>query len=527
MIPVLDSRQMQVADRAAIASGVPSIELMENAARVLVDELVGRWREARRVIVLCGPGNNGGDGLAAARLLAVDGISAAVFTLRPPESYRGDAAANARRAQESGLELSPLSSRSTWRSLASSLASSDVVVDALFGTGLSRALEGDAARAVVAINSAARSVAAADLPSGLSADSGQLLGRCVRADLTVAFAAAKRCHVLPPAREHCGHVVVREIGIPAEILARQKTRLWISQAADVTAALPPRRPDSHKGDYGRLAILAGSRGKTGAAALAARGALRAGAGLVTVFCPASIELAVVAALPETMTRGLPDREGELVQEAAEVLADALSDFDAAAAGPGLGTSRGVRAVLRRLLRTRLPLVFDADALNAFAGDPRAFARRAPTILTPHPGEAGRLLGASTRQIQSDRLSAALELAKKSRAVVVLKGWGSLIATPGGRVTVNPTGSPLMATAGAGDVLTGAAGALLAGGLEPEKAAQAAAFLHGAAGELLERGLGDAGLLASELADALPRVRKELLAVSCQLSARGKNDEAQS
>lgn len=509
MIPVLDSRSMQAADRAAIASGTPSIELMENAAAALVEDLLAAWPRTRRVAVVCGPGNNGGDGLAAARRLAAEGISPLVFTLREPEMYRGDAAENATRAREAGIELVALSHPGALRGLARALAGCDVVIDALFGTGLSSRLEGDAARAIRAIGRAARPVLAADLPSGLSADTGELLGPCVRADRTVAFAAAKRCHVLPPARSFCGRVVVRDIGISAEILARGKTSLEITDPDDVAAVLTPRAANSHKGDYGRLAILAGSRGKTGAAALAARGALRAGAGLVTVFCPASIESAVVAALPEMMTRGLPDRDGELSKKAARVLAEDLLDFDAAAAGPGLGIGPGVLAVLRRLFQSRLPLVCDADALNAFAGEPRAFARRAPTILTPHPGEAARLLGISTARVQADRLGAATSLARESGAVVVLKGSGSLVAAPRGRVLVNPTGTPLMATAGAGDVLTGAVGALLAGGLLPEQAAMAATYLHGAAGERLEKELGDAGLLASELADAIPPARREL------------------
>ncbi|HKD11653.1 MAG TPA: NAD(P)H-hydrate dehydratase [Thermoanaerobaculia bacterium] len=507
MIPVLGSREMRSADRAAIRSGVPGITLMENAAAALAADLLAAWPEARRVAVVCGPGNNGGDGLAAARLLAAEGVSVFLFTLGPPERYRGDAAENAERALACGLKLSALGERGARRSLAEALAASDVVLDALFGTGLSRGLDGEAARAVAAINASRRPVIAADLPSGLSADEGRLLGPAVRADRTVAFAAAKPCHVLPPARDLCGRVAVRAIGVAPEILERRRARLHIAEASDVAAALAPRRADSHKGNYGRLAIVAGSRGKTGAAALAARGALRAGAGLVTVFCPASIEQTVVGALPEAMTRGLPDRDGRLAPEATDALREALEDFDAAAVGPGLGVSAAVRSVLQALLRSPLPLVCDADALNALA--PEAFARRGETVLTPHPGEAARLLSSTTRAIQADRLGAAIELARRSKSVVVLKGSGSLIARPRATIVVNPTGTPLMSTAGSGDVLTGALAALLAGGLEASIAAMAAVYLHGAAGDFLERTLGDAGLLASELADALPRARRNL------------------
>ncbi|HYB52956.1 MAG TPA: NAD(P)H-hydrate dehydratase, partial [Thermoanaerobaculia bacterium] len=264
---------------------------------------------------------------------------------------------------------------------------------------------------------------------------------------------------------------------------------------------------SHKGRFGRLAIVAGSRGKSGAAVLAARGALRAGAGLVTVFCPGSLQQGVVSSLPEAMTLGLPEEDGALAEEAARPALAALRSFDAAVVGPGLSTNRGTVAFLKRLLETPVPLVCDADALNAFAGRPGVFASR---ILTPHPGEAARLLGVSTREVQSDRMGAARRLARRSRATVLLKGAASLVAAEGARyLVVNPTGTPLMATAGSGDVLAGALGAFVAGGLGGPASALAAAWLHGAAGERLAHRLGDAGLLAGELADALPAVRRRL------------------
>ncbi len=503
---------MRAADRAAIRGGVPSALLMENAAASLVEELRRFLPGAQSAVAVCGPGNNGGDGLAAARLLAERGVSVAIFTLGDPDSYRGDAAVNASRARAAGLELLPLSRRDSASRFRRTLAGSGMVVDALFGTGLTRALSGAAARAVQAINAAGRPVVSADLPSGLSADSGDLLGLAVRASLTVAFAAAKPAHVFFPARGFCGRVVVRGIGIPKKTLLARAGPLSLAEARDVRASLPSRLSDSHKGDFGRLAVIAGSRGKAGAAVLTARGALRAGAGLVTVFCPASIESLVVSTLPEAMTRGLAEEDGALASGASGPLLEALEDFDAAVAGPGLGTARGTVRVIEKLIGAACPFVFDADALNAFAGRPGAFARRrAETILTPHPGEAGRLLATSSAAVQKDRLAAGTRLARRTRSVVILKGAGSLICAPSGRATVNPTGTPLMSTAGSGDVLAGAAGALLAGGLDPGRAAIAAAYLHGAAGELLSETLGDAGLLSGELADALPRARKALRA----------------
>jgi hydroxyethylthiazole kinase-like uncharacterized protein yjeF len=511
VIPVLDARQMRAADAAAIRGGVPSATLMENAARGVCD-LVGREFAAwRRIVVVSGPGNNGGDGLAAARLLDGIGFSVRVFTLGSPDAYRGDAAANAVRAREAGIALEPLARAGGPASLSRALGEADGVVDALFGTGLDRPLTGPAARTVAAINAAGRPVVAADVPSGLSSDTGEIRGKAVRAAATVAFAAPKVCHALPPARRLCGRLVVADIGIPAELLAGRGHRLFLATADAVRDLLPLRDLGAHKRDLGSIAVIAGSRGKIGAAVLAARGALRAGAGLVTVFCPASLETVIVAALPEAMTAGLAEEDGSLAAAAGADLVARLEDFDAAVLGPGLGTSPGAVVAIRTIvLGTRLPLVLDADGLNAFSGRPRALSRRrGPTVATPHPGEAGRLLGRSAHRVQSDRLRAAGVLARTTACCVLLKGEASLTAVPGGRVVVNPTGSPLLATAGSGDVLAGVIGALLAGGLRAEDAAAAAAWLHGAAGERLAHTLGDAGLLAAELADAVPRVRRSL------------------
>jgi ADP-dependent NAD(P)H-hydrate dehydratase / NAD(P)H-hydrate epimerase len=495
---------MRRADRAAIRAGVPSSRLMENAALALVNEASTAFPDWKSVVAVCGPGNNGGDGLAAARLLSGRGVRVAVFTLRDPDAYRGDAASNAERARAAGLELSSLAAARGPARLRQALRDADGVLDALFGTGLARPLQGLAARTVAAINQAGRPVASADVPSGLSSDQAELIGPSVRAWLTIAFAAPKRCHAFYPARERCGSIVVADIGIARRHLPAA-SKLQLFTAEDVRRLLPARKADSHKGDFGRVAIVAGSRGKSGAAILAARGALRAGAGLVTVFCPESVERWVVSALPEAMTQGLPEDGGAIGKEAAALL-DRLDDFDAVAAGPGLTTSPSTAGFLRELARTPLPLVCDADFLNAFSARSRVFAGR---VLTPHPGEAGRLLGVSTRQVQQDRLSSARELARRSRAVVLLKGAASLVATADGAVRVNPTGTPLLATAGSGDVLAGAIAALLARGLGPADAASAAAFLHGAAAEALSARLGDAGLLASELADALPAARKAM------------------
>jgi NAD(P)H-hydrate epimerase len=513
VIPVLDSKQMRAADRAAIRSGIPAVTLMENAARGIVDAIAGYFAGWRRIVVVCGPGNNGGDGLAAARLLARRGHSIRVFTLRDSDSYRGAAAVNAERARDAGLALESLAKERGVAALSKTVAEADGVVDALFGTGLDRPLEGLAARVVSAINAAGRPVVAADIPSGLFSDSSAVREPSIEANLTVAFAAPKICHAFPPARRRCGKLVVHDIGIRKGMLARKSHRLFLATGAAVRELLPARDRAGHKGDFGRVAVVAGSRGKAGAAVLAARGALRGGAGTVTVFCPASVAEIVVSALPEAMTEALPEEAGALAAEAGGELVRRLEAFDVAVVGPGVGTSDGTVAALHDVLAgLSNPVVLDADGLNAFAGDLRFIARRrAPTLLTPHPGEAARLLGSSSRAVQADRLKAARSLARRARCGVLLKGEATLMAAPDGRVVVNPTGTPLLATAGSGDVLAGLIGALVAGGLETCDAAAAAAWLHGAAGETLADRLGDAGLLAHEVADTVPVVRSALRA----------------
>ncbi len=502
---------MRAADAATIRNGTPSEELMENAAAAIVAAIAAAYPDWRRVAVVCGPGNNGGDGLAVARLLTGRGVRVTLFTLADPERYGGDPATNLARARAMGLSPVSLAARGGFSALSRALEDADGVVDALFGTGLARPLAGAARRAVRAISGAARPVVAADVPSGLASDSGAPPGESVRANLTVALGAPKPCHLLPPASDRCGRVVVADIGIPRGELERRARRFWLAEPGDVGTLLPPRPLDSHKGDFGRLAVIAGSRGKAGAAALAARGALRGGAGLVTVFCAGAIENSIVGALPEAMTFALPERDGALAEEGAPLLLRRLDDFDAAVLGPGLGTAAGTVKLLEAVLsRARIPVVVDADGLNAFANRPGFFARRAgATILTPHPGEAGRLLGLKVRDIQGDRLGAARGLARRARAVAVLKGAHTLVAAPTGEVAANPTGTPLLATAGSGDVLAGLVGALLAAGLAPREAAVAGAWLHGAAAERLAPSLGDAGLLAHEVADAVPRVRAAL------------------
>ena len=494
---ILTSAEMAAVDRAAQKKGkIPSLVLMERAAEGIVALAGDLFPGARRVAVLCGPGNNGGDGLAAARRLHARGIAPAIVLLAPPEKLRGDPLANWKAARERDIP---------WRAArdaAPALAEADLVIDAIFGTGLSRPLAGPARRLVEAANASGRPILAVDVPSGLSGDRGDVFGPAIRARATGAIAALKRCHVLYPARARCGEIAVVDIGIPDALLETRAHRFAIVGREEIAPLFPRRAPDAHKGDAGRVVVVAGSRGKAGAALLAALGALRAGAGLVTIACPESIERGFLARLPEAMTRPLPDEGGALAAGAAKALVPLLEDADAVAVGPGLGTGDGARRAVHAIVRSGVPALFDADALNAFAGRPEAFRRRAPAIVTPHPGEAGRLLGSPAAAVQADRPKAAAELARRTRAIAMLKGAGTICASPGGNLWLNPTGSPALAKGGTGDVLAGVGAALLAQGLEASDAAVAAAFVHGLAGEEAGAARGERGALASEVADAV-------------------------
>ena len=497
---ILTSAQMASVDRAAQRKEkIPSLFLMERAAEGIVALAADLFPGARRVAVLCGPGNNGGDGLAAARIFHARGIAATIVTLENPERFRGDALANWKAARERELPAVPA------RAGGRPIADADLLVDALFGTGLSRPLGGAARRLVEAANASGRPIVAVDVPSGLSGDRGDVFGPAIRARATGAIAALKYCHALYPARVLCGEIAIVDIGIP-EALIETRSHRFAMIARDAVAPLFPRRdPSAHKGDAGRVAIVAGSRGKAGAGMLAALGALRAGAGLVTIACPESIERGFLARLPEAMTLPLPEEDGALSRDAADALRPLLETCDAAAVGPGLGTGEGARRAVRAVMRSRVAALFDADALNAFAGNPEAFRRKAATVITPHPGEAARLLGSSAAAVQTDRPRNAAELARRSRSVAVLKGAGTITASPGGFLWLNPTGSPALAKGGSGDVLAGVGAAFLAQGLEAADAAVAAAFVHGLAGEAAGEERGERGTLASEVADAVAAV----------------------
>ncbi len=509
MLPVLDNDAMREADRHTISDlGVPGIVLMENAATGVVDALRERFPEARRVLILCGAGNNGGDGLAMARHLANGGVEVKVLLCADPGRLAGDAATNWRLVERfavprtvlEGDDLEPLE-----RALA---ARPDVVVDALLGTGLDRPLGGRLAEVVDRVAAAAIPIVAVDVPTGLNGASSDLPGPVLGADLTVTFAALKHCHVLPPACLECGEVVVVDIGIPPAVL-EGAARLWWLEPEDVAVQLPLRPADGHKGRFGHLLIVAGQTGRGGAVAMAGRAAVAAGAGLVTMAVPAPLVAVVDGACLEAMSHPLlATPEGALA--GGDPLAPLLERMSAVAIGPGMGTGDGARHTLDHVLDLwQGPLLLDADALNLLAGRPERLAHRPePAVLTPHPGELGRLLGATTAEVVEDRLAAAREAARRAAAVVVAKGHRTVVAAPDGEAWIIPVGDAHLGSGGSGDVLTGAIGGLLAQGLAPERAALVGCWLHGRAGELGGE-IWPAAVPASELPALLAEAWREL------------------
>jgi hydroxyethylthiazole kinase-like uncharacterized protein yjeF len=509
---ILTGEQMRRIDRRAIEEfDLPGIELMEAAGRGVADALLEDYPSLANVglVVLCGKGNNGGDGLVAARHLARRGVKPRVLLLAASDDLRGDAAANLGRARDAGLEVREVTDSESWENAASILEGSPVILDALLGTGVKGGARGLAAEVIEAVNRSGKIVASVDLPSGVDADLCEVAGVAVRADRTYTLCRPKLALILHPAAGHAGEWRVIPIGIPDAAVDAEAPELSWTDRAVAARLLPSRDISSHKGTYGHLLAVAGSRGKSGAAVLLARGALRCGVGLMTVATPASAQGRVAVQQAELMTEPLVESPaGNLARGAAEEALRFLADRDALAIGPGLGTEAETREAVERIVsRSKRPLVLDADGLNALSRDagPTTFEMRpsADWILTPHPGEAGRLLGRSTGEIQADRLGAARALAVASGAVVVLKGHRSLVASPEGRVAINSSGNPGMASGGTGDVLTGAVGAFLARGLTVWDAARLATFVHGDAGDDVARRRGVEGLIATDLIDAIP------------------------
>ncbi|MGH9787153.1 MAG: NAD(P)H-hydrate dehydratase [Candidatus Acidiferrales bacterium] len=520
---ILTAEEMRRADRLTTErTGVTFRQLMENAGRQVADFILNEVLTGdgpHAIAILCGKGNNGGDALVAARYLLQRGQQPRVYLLASASELKGDARANYDAFLEAGSAVQELVDAAAWERERASALDCEVLVDGLLGTGLSGPVKGLLAQVIADVNSRREyCVVAVDIPSGLPSDSGEPLGEAIRADATVTFTAPKRGLVFPPNCTSVGQLAVAPIGTPEALLA-EDAELWLNLITSRQfAGLPlARAVTAHKGDFGHVLLVAGSRGKTGAAALGGRAAMRMGAGLVTVATPAGGQSVVASMVPEIMTEALPDTDtGAISSHALDYgrFAKLLEGKTVLAMGPGLTThpetAQFVRAVLEQF---DLPLVLDADALNALVGQLDALRHRRSrrVVLTPHPGEMARLLGTTTAEVQRQRIEVAQKFARDFDVFVILKGHRSLVAAPDGQVWVSPTGNPGMASGGTGDVLTGMVAGALAQfrDVTPAEAACLAVFLHGFAGDLAAGIQGEQGLIASDVIEALPAAWRRL------------------
>lgn len=526
----LTAAEMREVDRLTTERyGIPSLELMESAGTRFFEFLRSSYGDvaASRASVLCGKGNNGGDGFVAARLLQEKGLEPTVWLFSRPDAVYGDASENLARLKKSGATIREIASGGAWEQARSEVAKSRLIVDALLGTGLKGKVKGFLASVIEDLNRISRdatslhpeAVVAVDTPSGLPSDREPPAGPVVRAHATVTFTAPKIGQLVSAASACCGRLRVREIGSPPELIAElgKSNVSWIEPREFLELPLL-RQVDSHKGNYGHVLVVAGSLGKSGAAILAGRGALRSGAGLVTVATPEPVLPLIAASQAELMTEPLASTKLGTIAAAkgnARRLHALTQGKTLLAVGPGIGTHRETQKFITSLVRhTDLPVILDADGLNAFAGRARNLIDRKTEhlALTPHPGEMARLLGVSNTAVQADRLAAALKAAKAWQAHIILKGFHTILATPDGRAFVNTTGNAGMAKGGSGDVLTG----ILAGTVSQlgvrnwERALALGVYLHGRAGDESTVERAEGGLLAGDFADTLPATCHRLL-----------------
>ncbi len=508
---IATAQEIKNIDRRAIKDfGIPGPVLMENAAAAIMTEMENFFDglTGTRVGIICGKGNNGGDGLTLARRLTIRGVPVTVALLAQFSDVAGEAKVNLSILRKMEVEIVQNASP---RSLGEIISWSDIIVDALLGVGLSSPLTGTYAKAVEMINRSGCPVVAVDIPTGINADTGAVMGTAVKADLTVTMALLKRGLVLYPGADHAGAVRVADIGIPAQAVDQEKIDVSLLDRGHAWGLIGPRHPDSHKGDFGHLMVVAGSLGKAGAAVMTARGGLRTGAGLVSVATPNSLVPIIQQQVFEAMC--IPAAEsidGTIGIGAENELLQAAGKMTACAIGPGLSTHSETAITVRNLIQAlSVPMIIDADGLNCLAGSLDLLKRAsAPIIMTPHPGEMGRLMGISTSEVQKDRIGAASNFARKYGVTLVLKGAGTIVASPDGRIFINSTGNPGMATGGTGDVLTGMIGSLLAQGHPATEAACLGVYLHGLAGDLAAKEKGEAGMIAGDLIEKIPEAIKQ-------------------
>ena len=518
MTYLVTSQQMRELDRLTIERyGTPGRVLMERAgagatARLLeaFPQLLSDKKNAA-VLVLAGKGNNGGDGFVMARLLKKQGLACEVVLAAKRTAVSGDARRTMLAFVRGRGRITEVTQPDQLSLVQDKLRTCCLVVDALLGTGLNAPVRGLAAGLIELVNTSGRPVVAVDIPSGLDADRGQPLGTAIRAQLTATFGYPKLGLSLYPGLKYVGRLVVVDIGIAPEALATVRPTVGLLGHETLGPLVQARQPESHKGSFGHLLVLAGARGKSGAALLAASAGLRTGTGLVTLAGPESLMPVFSSVVLEAMTVGLPERADGSLRMAPKALGVALQDRTAVVFGPGIGVSADTRKLTRWLLKhTEVPLLIDADGLNCVATQPDMLGEASqPVVLTPHPGEMARLTNTSTAEVQAKRLDLARRFASHFRCYVVLKGARTVVAAPDGWAWINPTGNPGMASGGMGDVLAGIIGGLLAQGYRPAEACQLGVFVHGSAGDLAAQEIGPVGILARDVIDRLPRALQSL------------------
>ena len=511
---LVTAKEMKALDvQAQNDYAMPGILLMDNAAQAVAEAVHEALTalEGERVVIFCGGGNNGGDGLGAARWLQSYGVSVRAFVVGAAlDAVQGDAALELAMFTKAGGRVEALSTEDDWVLAELAASKADVLVDALLGTGFHGELEGDVLRACELLNKSEKYILAVDIPTGVNADNGAVSEQAVRADHTVTMALVKTGLLLYPGREYCGDIELADISMPVKLVEDYQSDKYRLTDEIVRELLPLRKANAHKGDAGRVVICAGSPGYTGAAALASDAAVKAGAGLVSLYTPLSSRDVLAIKLTEVMVHGLLERmPGILGGGAASDVASSAEAADVLAIGPGLGTSESTQEAVRTILqKITTPVVIDADALTALAGHTEILAAmQAQKVLTPHPGEMARLTGLEIAEIEADRINVAKKYAEEWQAIVVLKGAPTVIGCPNGTVYVNSTGNSSLATGGSGDVLTGIIAGLAAQEISLQEAAICGVYLHGLAAELT--GI-DIGLSAGELAALLPQAREQVL-----------------
>jgi len=515
MLKVSTAKEMQQIDRAAIEKyGLAGTVLMERAGLAVVKKANELFPlSIYKTIVLCGAGNNGGDGLVIARLLHNSGSDVEAYLAGSPAKLKGDAKTNYLAAKKFGVKILPI--KKFLSPLTSHLSPNILIIDALLGTGLNNDVRPPLFDVIKKVNRMSAPVVAVDVSSGISSDTGQVMGAAIKADCTVTFGLPKRGHLLYPGAEHTGRLFVEEIGFPTELLLSEKINVNFFERSDAVALLPKRPKNSHKGTFGHVLLIAGSKGKTGAALMAARACLRSGAGLVTIGMPESLVTAFQSRVTEEMVLPLPDKgNGTLSSEAAGPVLEFLEKKGSVLAiGPGLSVDDDIKKLVALLIAgSKIPVIIDADGLNALEGRTSILKKaRAPVILTPHPGEMERLLGSGVRGKGQgeDRISTAASFAKKTGTYLVLKGAPTVTAAPDGRVYINSSGNPGMATAGTGDVLTGMISAFAAQRLSPMDAALLGVYMHGLAGDTAAGKKGGHSLIASDIIKEIPGIFRSL------------------